>query len=168
MMTIEKLNTLNEILLKEELMKCCGSSRWVKQMMAAKPFRSEKDLFVKAESCWYHTTEADWLEAFSHHPKIGDMSALEKKFTSTKVLAGNEQREVRAASAKTLEELADGNKLYENKFGFIFIVCATGKSADEMLKLLNERINNDRNLELRIAADEQHKITNLRLQKLIS
>ncbi len=167
-MTIEELNKLTDARLKEELLKCCGSSRWVKQMMAAKPFRSEKDLFVKAESCWHHTTETDWLEAFSHHPKIGDLKALEKKFASTKTLAGNEQRGVHAAPAKTLEELAEGNKLYENKFGFIFIVCATGKSADEMLKLLNERIHNDRITELKIASVEQHKITNLRLLKLLS
>ena len=167
-MTIEELNKLDDLCLKEELMKCCGSTRWIKQMIAAKPFRSEKDLFVKAESCWHHTTETDWLEAFSHHPKIGDLKSLEKKFASTKILAGNEQRAVKSASVETLEHLAEGNQLYENKFGFIFIVCATGKSADEMLELLNERIGNDRNTELKIAASEQHKITNLRLQKLIS
>jgi 2-oxo-4-hydroxy-4-carboxy-5-ureidoimidazoline decarboxylase len=167
-MTIEELNMLNDAKLKEELWKCCGSSRWVKQMVAAKPFRSEKDLFVKAESCWHHTSEADWLEAFSHHPKIGDLKSLEKKFASTKAMAGDEQASVNSASSKILEQLAEGNMLYESKFGFIFIVCATGKSAKEMLELLNERINNDRSAELKIALGEQYRITKLRLQKLIS
>ncbi len=167
-MTIEELNKLPDARLKEELLKCCGSSRWVKQMIEAKPFRSEKDLFVKAESCWYHTAEPDWFEAFSHHPKIGDLKSLEKKFASTKALAGNEQASVSKASKKILEKLAEGNKLYEDKFGFIFIVCATGKSAKEMIELLNSRIDNDRTVELKIASEEQHKITTLRLQKLIS
>ncbi len=167
-MTTEELNTLNEATLKDELMKCCGSTRWVKQLIAAKPFRSPKDVFTKAESSWHNTTEKDWLEAFSHHPKIGDLKSLEKKFASTKALAGSEQAAVNSASQKMLEELAEKNTLYENKFGFIFIVCATGKSAEEMLRLLNDRISNDRSTELKIASQEQHKITNLRLQKLLS
>ncbi len=167
-MTIEALNKLSDESLKEELLKCCGSSRWVKQMIAAKPFRSEKDLLVKAESCWFHTTEADWMEAFSHHPKIGDLKSLEKKFASTKSLASDEQSTMYAASKATLVGLAKGNELYESKFGFIFIVCATGKSAKEMVELLNERIDNDRAVELKIASEEQHKITTLRLQKLIA
>ena len=166
-MTIEELNMLNELNLKAELQKCCGSSRWVKQMIATKPFRSTKDLFVKAESCWHHTSEPDWLEAFSHHPKIGDLKNLEKKFASTKALAGSEQESVNSASQKILKQLADGNSQYENKFGFIFIVCATGKSAEEMLALINARMNNDRATELKIASEEQLKITQLRLQKLI-
>jgi 2-oxo-4-hydroxy-4-carboxy-5-ureidoimidazoline decarboxylase len=167
-MTIEELNKLKDTQLKAELLKCCGSSHWVKQMMAEKPYRSEKDLLLKAESAWYHTTETDWMEAFSHHPKIGDLQSLEKKFASTKTLAGDEQAAVQSALPKTLEKFSEGNSLYESKFGFIFIVCATGKSATEMLDLLNARINNDRYTELKIAAEEQHKITRLRLQKLLA
>ena len=167
-MTIEELNMLDDSALKNELIKCCGSTRWVKQLIAEKPFRSLKDILLKAESSWHNTTEADWIEAFSHHPKIGDLKNLEKKFASTKAMAGNEQSSVNSASLKTLERLAENNALYENKFGFIFIVCATGKSADEMLNLLEARINNDRATELKIASQEQLKITLLRLQKLIS
>ncbi len=137
-------------------------------MIAAKPFRSIKDLLVKAESCWFHTTEKDWIEAFSHHPKIGDLESLEKKYAATASIASGEQGAVKKAPRKTLEELAQKNELYENKFGFIFIVCATGKTAKEMLGLLNERMDNSRETELKIAAAEQQKITQLRLQKLFS
>ena len=96
------------------------------------------------------------------------MKSIEKKYASTKVFAKEEQASLNTATQQILEQLADGNSLYEKKFGFIFIVCASGKSAEEMLALLNERIKNDRLTELTIASTEQHKITKLRLQKLIS
>ena len=167
-MTLQELNTLSDEQVKKEFFTCCGSSLWVEKMMAVKPFSNMNDLLVKADRAWNATVEKDWLEAFSHHPKIGDLKNLEKKFASTKALAGSEQASVQTASQKILEQLAEGNTLYENKFGFIFIVCATGKSAEEMLTLLNRRINNDRPAELKIAAVEQQKIIKLRLQKLIS
>jgi len=167
-MTIQELDNLPVEQLKDLLFTCCGSTRWVKQMIATKPFRSLNDVLLKAESSWHSTTEKDWLEAFSRHPKIGDLESLEKKFISTKAFAGSEQASVNSASKKILKQLSEGNVLYENKFGFIFIVCATGKSAAELVELLNERINNERDKELRTAAAEQFSITKLRLQKLIA
>lgn len=167
-MTIQELNNLSDEQLKEELFKCCGSSLWGEKMMAAKPFSDMNDLLAKADRAWNSTNEKDWMEAFSHHPKIGDLKSLEKKFASTKALAGSEQASVHSASQKTLEQLAEGNTLYENKFGFIFIVCATGKSAEKMLAMLNDRITNDRTNELKMAAGEQQKIIKLRLQKILS
>ena len=167
-MNLQELNYLAQDQLKEELMKCCGSSAWVDKMLASAPFKSSADLFQKAETAWSGTTELDWFEAFSHHPKIGDLKSLEQKFASTSKLAGNEQAAVNSASQKTLEQLAGDNEAYEQKFGFIFIVCATGKSAEEMLELLNARIHNTRETELQIAAIEQGKITRLRLEKLLS
>ena len=136
--------------------------------MQSKPFADIHDLLLKADKAWNLTNEKDWMEAFSHHPKIGDLKSLEQKFASTKALAGSEQASVQTASQKILEQLAEGNTLYEKKFGFIFIVCATGKSAEEMLGILNGRIRNDRPTELKIAVGEQQKIIKLRLQKLIS
>lgn len=167
-MKIAQLNMLAEDTLRTELLKCCGSGRWVNEMLKRRPFTDEKDLLEKSDGCWSLTLEADWLEAFSHHPKIGDLENLQKKFAATVHLAGSEQSAVSSASASTLQALADENTAYENKFGFIFIVCATGKSADEMLAMLRSRIHNDRNSELVIAAAEQHKITALRLKKLIA
>ncbi len=168
MMVLEDLNRLVESDLKEKLRSCCGSSAWVNRMIQSRPFQNPEDLLTKADQAWNSTGEKDWLEAFSHHPKIGDLKSLEKKFAATKSFAKDEQASVSAAEQEILEQLANRNFLYENKFGFIFIVCATGKSAEEMLHLLNERITNDRSTELRIASAEQHKITKLRLQKLFS
>ena len=167
-MHIEELNQLGESELKEKLLQCCGSFSWVDRMLLSKPFLNPDDLFSKADAAWSKTGEKDWLEAFSHHPKIGDLKSLGKKFATTQSLAKNEQGSVNMASPQVLEKLAEGNTLYENKFGFTFIVCATGKSADEMLDLLNERMPHDRTTELNIASTEQHKITKLRLQKILS
>jgi len=167
-MTIEDLNKLEGPLLEEKLRHCCGSSAWINQMIRLMPFASIDDLLSKADKAWGTTNEQDWLEAFSHHPKIGDLKNLEQKFASTKKFAQGEQSSVNTAGKETLEQLVEGNSLYEKKFGFIFIVFATGKSAEEMLQLLNQRINNNRNTELKIASGEQQKITKLRLQKLLS
>ena len=126
------------------------------------------ELINDAEDQWYECTEADWLEAFTHHPKIGDVESLTKKFASTAWWASGEQSAVSNASQQTIEALAKGNEDYEKKFGFIFIVCATGKSAEEMLQLLQARLPNDKEEEIKIAMDEQNKITQLRVQKLLA
>lgn len=167
-MTIAELNILPEKSFFEEMQKCCGSSSWIKKMYSERPFNNIEALLHASTEIWKNTNEKDWLEAFNHHPKIGDLKSLEEKFASTKVLAGGEQATVQAASGETIKALAEGNDQYEKKFGFIFIVSATGKSADEMLHLLNVRLPNDRNTELKIAAAEQQKITTLRLNKIIS
>lgn len=167
-MTIERLNQVDATELAEHFTRCCGSSRWVQGMIAMRPFLDKQDLFVKADQVWESCGQADWLEAFTHHPKIGDVESLRKKFASTSEWAGNEQSGVNEASSETIGKLAKGNADYEDKFGFIFIVCATGKTADEMLALLNERLPNDQEKELRIAAGEQAKITRIRLEKLIA
>ncbi len=167
-MNIDELNTLADNNFFEEMQKCCGSTSWVNQMNSFRPFKNIHELIVKAEQAWAKTNEQDWLEAFNHHPKIGDIKSLEKKFASTKSLAGGEQASVQSASSEILHELAQGNTNYEKKFGFIFIVCATGKSAEEMLQLLKARLPNDRNTELINAAAEQQKITQLRLKNLLS
>ena len=167
-MNIEELNKLNKPRCMEEFLKCCGSSAWITEMTRLRPFSDEADMLNKAEVVWAKTSETDWLEAFSHHPKIGDLKSLEKKFASTKILASGEQSAVTTASQSVLEALAAGNAEYEKKFGFIFIVCATGKSAEEMLSMLLSRLLNNRDVELKIAAAEQYKITILRLKKILS
>jgi 5-hydroxyisourate hydrolase/2-oxo-4-hydroxy-4-carboxy-5-ureidoimidazoline decarboxylase len=147
---------------------CCGAKGWVSKMMEGFPFESEKALVARATDAWYRQcTTADWLEAFTHHPKIGDIKSLEEKFSTTKHLAGVEQSGVADADRSVIQSLAAKNEKYASKFGFIFIVFATGKSAGEMLRLLEDRLHNKEEEELRIAMGEQHKITLLRLQKLM-
>lgn len=149
---------------QEILFKACGSTRWVDRMMARRPFGRDAKLLSAARIEWFGLTELDWLEAFSHHPQIGDRASLEARFPATHDLSAREQAGVDAAREDVLTALADGNAAYLDRFGFIFIVCATGKSAEEMLVLLRERLPHDRASELRIAAEEQAKITALRLQ----
>ena len=124
-------------------------------------------MFAVAGEIWTKLTPDDWKEAFSHHPKIGDIKSLRKKFASTADMAEGEQSGVMQTSERTLQALAEGNNLYEAKFGYIFIVCATGKGAEEMLALLNERLHHYPEEEIAIAAKEQAKITKLRLEKMI-
>jgi 2-oxo-4-hydroxy-4-carboxy-5-ureidoimidazoline decarboxylase len=166
-MTLHEFNILPAEKLIEELTRCCGSSGWVKRMLPFVPAEDLVELLEDAEEQWYQCAERDRKEAFTHHPKIGDMESLKKKFAATADLAGNEQRGVKQASSKTLEELAEANRLYEEKFGYIFIVCASGKTAEEMLTLLKTRLENSPEVEIGIAAEEQNKITKLRLEKLL-
>ena len=164
-MTIASFDHLEPGAKKTLLLQCCGSSAWAEKMIAMPPVEDLIDLFEDAEEKWYECSEKDWKEAFMHHPKIGDITALRKKFSSDK-FAADEQQSINQASEETLELLAKANDLYEKKFGYIFIVCATGKSADEMLEILNARLANTPEEEIRIAMDEQNKITKLRLEKL--
>ena len=145
---------------------CCGSTRWVEGMMKRRPFGSQAALTATARLVWYDLSHEDWLEAFSHHPKIGDRAALGAKFAATRHLSGREQAGVDAAPDEVLDALAEGNQQYERRFGYIFIVCATGRTAGEMLALLRARLPNAPEAEIRIAAGEQAKITELRLQSL--
>ena len=166
-MNLHELNTLPVVPLREALFNCCGSKRWVDKMMDFFPVHDKENLFERAREAWEDCTEADWLEAFAHHPKIGDLNSLKKKFAATAQWAAGEQGSVAVADEATLQALAAGNDAYEEKFGFIFIVCATGKSADEMLSLLQKRLPNRREVEIRNAMEEQYKITCLRLEKLL-
>lgn len=148
---------------RQMLQRACGSSRWIDRMMSLRPFGSHDALLKAAREEWFALSESDWLEAFSHHPRIGDRAALEARFPQTHDLSSKEQSGIGIAGADVLQALAQANTDYFDRFGFIFIVCATGKSAAEMLALLLSRLPNDRATELRIAAEEQAKITELRL-----
>ena len=167
-LTLHELNTLSQPHLKDELTKCCGSSSWVKKMMTYFPADDLVELLEDAEKIWYECSQDDWKEAFTHHPNIGDVESITRKFTSTAAWATGEQSAVDTASPQVMEALAEGNRLYEEKFGYIFIVCATGKSAEEMLGLLQSRLRNTPEDEIQVAADEQNKITQLRIEKLLA
>ena len=163
---------LNELASDEAaaaLGRCCGAARWVEQMNALRPFASSAALYAEAERVWRGLSVEDHVEAFAHHPRIGASRAeLERRFGATAALSGKEQAGVAAANAQVLEALHAGNVAYGERFGFVFLVCASGKSATEMLALLTTRLANDRATELRIAADEHVKITRLRLGGLSS
>jgi len=167
-MTLDDLNALAPAARAEALATCCGAAAWVATLNEQFPFASPAALYEAAERVWDNLGEADWREAFAHHPKIGDVDALREKFASTAAWAAGEQGAVRQASQETLEALATGNDAYERKFGYIFIVCATGKSADEMLALLQARLPHELAEEIHVARREQAKITRLRLQKLLA
>ena len=167
-MTLAELNNLPPAALKDALTKCCGAARWVEQMAAAFPVKDKQQLLDDAERIWLACSESDWREAFTHHPKIGDISSLKEKFASTSQWAEGEQSSVRHTSKQVLQALAEGNTQYEQKFGYIFIVCATGKRAEEMLALLQARLHNTPADEIKTAMGEQNKITKIRLEKLLA
>jgi 2-oxo-4-hydroxy-4-carboxy-5-ureidoimidazoline decarboxylase len=153
---------------KVEIFKCCGSTSWVQKLAEKFPFASKEELKEESDKIWVSLSEKDWKEAFTHHPKIGDANSFKKKLASTANWASAEQAEVRSAEEQTLIELKTGNDEYEKKFGYIFIVCATGKSAEEMLAMLKVRLKNSPQEEIEIAMQEQNKITHLRIDKLFA
>ncbi len=160
---------LNEISFAEAqaaFMRCCGSQRWAEMMAGLRPFTTFADLFVAADAAFATITREDWLEAFTAHPRIGDLDALRKKFATTAAWCASEQSGVVGAGDDVLHALAEGNRRYEERFGYLFIVCAAGKGAAEMLEILRNRLENAPADELLIAAAEQVKITHLRLEKL--
>ena len=151
---------------RELLRTCCGSTRWVERMEARRPFGNQQALLSSAAEVWWSLGEDAWREAFAQHPKIGDRDALERRFATTARLSAVEQRGVEGARSEVLNALSEANHLYEETFGYIFIVCARGRSAEEMLALLRDRLPNDPAVELRVAAAEQAAITSLRLIEL--
>lgn len=152
---------------EEMLTRCCGALRWVRAMLARRPFKTDEALFRIADEEWAKMEKADVLEALSHHPRIGaSLDELRRKYASTADWSAGEQAGAAQASEETLRALRDGNLRYEEKFGHIFVVCATGKSAAEMLAILEARMHNDPATEIGVAAAEQAKITRIRLEKL--
>jgi 2-oxo-4-hydroxy-4-carboxy-5-ureidoimidazoline decarboxylase len=149
------------------LAECCGSSKWVNEMVAKRPFRSREKVFKAAEEVADTLDPNDWLEAFAHHPRIGEKPAATTGIDVGAKWATAEQAGMETAGSYAKIALARANQEYERRFGYIYIVCATGKSADEMIEILHQRLTNDPEKELRVAAGEQRKITRLRLEKLL-
>lgn len=167
-MTIEELNRLADAEAAGLFLRCCGSHAWSDAMTAARPFASRDAVHVRAAIVWNTLPVSDWMEAYTAHPRIGDVDSLRKKYADTKAWASGEQSGVQAADEAVIQGLARGNAEYEKKFGFIFIVCATGKSAEEMHALLDARLTNTREQEIHHAAAEQLKITRLRIDKWLT
>ena len=164
---LDTLNSLSPSDAVAELMKCCGSTRWAERMAAERPFEVVAELLESTDRIWWELEPKDWLEAFKHHPKIGEKKAAPLQSSEAAAWSEQEQESTRTADEDLLKELSALNRAYEDRFGFIFIVCATGKTTEEMLALLKERLGNDYATEVRIAAEEQRRITHLRLRKLL-
>ena len=161
------LNSLTADDAAKELRQCCGSSRWAEKMSNDRPYSTLDALVTHADQLWWSLSPDDWLEAFRSHPKIGEKKATDQVSAQSQQWSGQEQAGVSSAPQDTFASLAELNRAYEEKFGFIFIICATGKTSDEMLAALKERLANNSDTELRLAAAEQAKITGLRLKKLL-
>ena len=169
-MRLADLNALDEGAAAAALLRCCGSSRWAWQMVAARPFADAGAMGATADELWWALDRADWLEAFAAHPRIGARAAGAGQAGAAGQTANwsdEEQRGVADAGDETRRRLAEANREYEARFGYIFIVCATGRTASEMLALLDSRLRHDAGDELRVAAEEQRRITQLRLRKLV-
>ena len=155
----EYVNTLTDDGAAVQLRNCCGSSAWVQRMVEARPFANGHALMTAAEEIWHGLKPDDWREAFAAHPRIGERSSSK--------WASQEQSGTASASTESMSAMAKANQNYEARFGHIYIVCATGRSADEMLAIAQQRLTNAPDDELRVAAAEQLKITKLRLLKLV-
>lgn len=164
---VERLNALPAEEAAKELLQCCGSKRWAQELSNRRPYSNLETLLTSSSEIWGSLRPDDWLEAFRSHPKIGEKKAAETVSAQTQQWSGQEQSGVSDASRKTADTLAELNDAYAKKFGFIFIICATGKSSAEMLKALRDRLTNSAATELQIAAAEQNRITELRLKKLV-
>jgi OHCU decarboxylase len=165
---LARLNALDAEACARELLKCCGAQAWAREMTARRPFEDTEELMLTADQVWWSLGTRDWHEAFASHPKIGERKSARAQSEHAAAWSAREQAGARDATQTTLDELAEANRAYEAKFGHIFIVCATGKTAAQMLTLLRARLPNDPGIELRNAAAEQRKITRLRLEKLLS
>ena len=170
-MRLADLNSLDEGAAVDALLRCCGSTRWAGEMADARPFADAGALAAAGDAVWASLAPADWLEAFAAHPRIGETRVAGGAGGSGESGASDwsqqEQAGVAAAAEATRRRLADANRLYEARFGYIFIVCATGRTAAAMLDLLERRLRHEPGVELGVAAEEQRKIIRLRLARLI-
>jgi OHCU decarboxylase len=166
----KNLAWLNELAAGEAysvFLDCCGSTEWARRMNDSRPFAMLENLYSSADDIWFSLSTVDHLEAFASHPKIGSKKAAPKQKEQSAKWSSGEQAGIDTAEDSIKNELAEANRLYLDKFGFIFIVCATGKTADEMLAICKARLGNSAATELQIAAEEQRKITEIRLNKLL-
>lgn len=177
MSVLTRWNDLPQAAARAEVSSCCGSSRWAARLCAGRPYASEDELLEAAREIWRSIEEEDWLEAFRCHPRIGKQATVESRqgvsaaaHATPQSLAwsNEEQTGVQLADEDLKQAIADGNRIYEERFGFIYIVCASGKSLQEMVAILQRRLGNSRAAELREAALQQEQITALRLKKWLS
>jgi 2-oxo-4-hydroxy-4-carboxy-5-ureidoimidazoline decarboxylase len=163
--TLDRWNNLSFEEAENEILPCCGSKAWARGVTGRRHLRNESELLAASDEIWNRLNESDWIEAFRSHPRIGEsMGADSATIRSTKWSA-QEQQGVAVDDGDVKTALLEANREYERRFGCIFIVCATGKTAPEILQIIQRRMQNDKNTELREAAEQQRQITRLRLRK---
>jgi 2-oxo-4-hydroxy-4-carboxy-5-ureidoimidazoline decarboxylase len=162
---LSRWNALDVEAAENDILPCCASVQWARAMTLARPIADEKELFQLSDEIWMNLAPSDWAEAFGSHPRIGERNADVAMTRPSVTWSRQEQKGTDVSSAEILAALAHGNEVYEKKFGRVFLVCATGKSAEEMLASLERRLRNDSQTELREAVEQQRQITRLRLQK---
>jgi 2-oxo-4-hydroxy-4-carboxy-5-ureidoimidazoline decarboxylase len=150
---------------EKEILPCCGSKAWARGVTGVRPFPGGHELLAASDEIWNRLGEADWTEAFRSHPRIGESKAADSVAIRSMKWSAQEQKGVAAADGDAKTALAEANREYELRFGRVFIVCATGKTAPEILQIVQRRMQNDKNTELREAAEQQRQITQLRLRK---
>jgi OHCU decarboxylase len=165
-LTLARLNALPLAEAEEHLRACCGSTRWVEAMLARRPFARVDQLLAAADDAWRTSGPKDWDEAFAHHPRIGEHQAAAPVSATAKAWSAAEQA-VATAGVAVRAALAEANTAYEQRFGRIYLVCAAGRSAEELLADIAARMKNDPEREREVAVEEQRKITRLRLETLI-
>jgi allantoicase len=165
---VERLNRLARTQARKALLDCCGSRRWVRHMLKQAPFPDVSCVLDTADKTSAGLARVDWLEAFRHHPAIGAKRANKNQSAAARRWSAGEQSVAQKAAPEALAALAAANQVYQSKFGHVFLICATGKSTEEILSSLRARLSNDPDVELRVAAEEQRKITRLRLEKLLA
>jgi 2-oxo-4-hydroxy-4-carboxy-5-ureidoimidazoline decarboxylase len=161
---LARWNQLSIAEAESEIVACCGSRAWAREMARRRPLADETEMLTAADAIWGALNEADWTEAFRSHPRIGESSAEQPVHAQAAAWSAQEQRSVSTENDDTVTALAEGNREYERRFGWIFVVCATGKSGAEILKILRQRLHNDAPTELIEAAEQQRQITQIRLK----
>jgi len=162
---LQRWNLLPTEAAANEILPCCGSRSWANAMAGRRPFPDKNTLLFVSDEVWNGLSKSDWQEAFRSHPRIGESRRPEEASQQSAEWSGHEQQMVTNASEPAKLALTEGNREYERKFGRIFIVCATGKSPEEILTILRRRLENDPTTEFREAAEQQRQITQLRLRK---
>lgn len=160
-MDLETLNEMSESAARDAFLACCGTERWAAAMAARRPYGSVDAVQRTAERLWWELDEEDWLQAFQAHPRIGERS--DGSGRSARWSRGEQA----GVGGRAVRRLAEANREYEERFGYLFVICAAGRDGDEILGELEERMRNDPPDELQIAAGEQAEITRLRLDKLL-
>lgn len=166
-MTLAELNAYPRYRAEAEFVHCCGSMAWVRTMTSRRPYGNRDRLFRAASEVWWRLDPADWMEAFRAHPQIGQTKPARRTPDLSRKWSVEEQSGMSLAGAGVTTSIEKANQDYLQKFGYIFIVCATGKTAQELLANVQSRLQNSPDAEIRIAAEEQDKITRLRLDKLV-
>ena len=162
---LERWNRLSPDQAADMILPCCGSKAWARGMATRRPLPGEAALLAASDETWHNLAPSDWMEAFQSHPRIGESRPPKSAPSQAAGWSAQEQKKVADAEMAVKMALERGNQEYERRFGHIFIVCATGKSATEILDILRQRLQNDAQTELREAAEQQRQITQIRLRK---